>query len=84
MKRFEVSEPFDEENKENFEGEGHLDNGSYEDLCIKQNPISNDQSKDTRNLTKENMESLAKAALLDLQKLIQEVSAVVHRICSLL
>ncbi|KAJ8928107.1 hypothetical protein NQ314_019333 [Rhamnusium bicolor] len=68
-------EPIDDENKENIEVDEDLDKGSYEDLKIS---VENDSAKSKTSSSKsplsneENSESVAKAALEDLLKLIQE------------
>lgn len=73
LKSFEKLEPVDEENKENIESNEHFDRGSYEDLMIPQTIADCNINEERPILSEENIESVAKAALLDLLKLVQEV-----------
>lgn len=63
----------DEDNKENIEGDGHLDKGSYESLNIPQLIINGDNNSAHEKNEKINVDNIAKAALIDLQRLAQEV-----------
>lgn len=71
------SEVIEEENKENIEVSENFDKGSYEDLKIVSVNYSCNPETETNKplaLNEENTESVAKAALEDLHKLIQDVS----------
>lgn len=71
------SQIIDEENKENIELDQNFEKGSYEDLKIdSSNNECNSQTAIIKPLmlSEENTESIAKAALEDLLKLIHDVS----------
>lgn len=67
LKSFEPLESVDDDNKENIE---IVDHGSYEELLIPTNDVEPNRNP---ALKEENIEIVAKAALLDLLKLVQEV-----------
>lgn len=70
LKYFEPFDAVDEEDKENIES--NFDRGSYEDLLIPQNMGDCNRNGKPEELSQVNIESVAKAALLDLLKLVKE------------